>query len=375
MMQCLSLSNRRLTRSGDSRRGAVIPLVAVFLVVLFALAAISIDLAYLQLVRTQLRATTDLAAKAAASALLQGQTDAQAQAAAIAVAAQNKVAGHALVLTAADFSFGQPQQQADGSWAFVAGLTPSHAVKINSKLFSNNANGAVKLFFAPVLGVSSLQTQDTSVASAFQCDLSLCLDRSGSMKWDTSGIDWDYPPYGSSNTRPKHGSRWYALRDAVSTFTGILGASNAPPRVGVVTWSDYSTTDLGFTTDMTAVYNAVNYWSSVNFGGSTDMQEGMSYSVSQLTGASARTYAKKIMVLMSDGEWNQGSNPVTYAATAKAAGITIHTISFLAGGSGPTALSQIAAATGGTAYVADDAASLEDAFEKIAYSLPVVLIQ
>lgn len=375
MRQRLFGSGRRPASAGGSRRGAVIPLVAVFLVVLFALAAISIDLAYLQLVRTQLRGATDLAAKAAASALLQGQTDAQAQATAIAVAAQNNVAGHPLVLTAADFSFGQPQQQADGSWAFVAGLTPSHAVQINSKLFANNANGSVKLFFAPVLGVSSMQTQDTSVASAFQCDLSLCLDRSGSMKWDLTGVEWSYPPNGASDKRPRAGSRWRALRDAVNTFTTILGGSNAPPRVGVVTWSDTVSTDLAFSTNMTAVYNAVNAWTSVNFNGSTNMQLGMSNSVTQLTGASARPYAKKIMVLMSDGEWNQGSNPVTYAATAKAAGITIHTISFLAGGSGPTALAQIAAATGGTAYQANDAASLQEAFRKIAYSLPVVLIQ
>ena len=67
----------RAKRKRLARRGAVIPLVAVFLVVFIAMAAFSIDVAYMQLVRTQLQAASDSAAKAGTSALAQGKTDAE----------------------------------------------------------------------------------------------------------------------------------------------------------------------------------------------------------------------------------------------------------------------------------------------------------
>lgn len=370
---------RRAPYAASLRRGAVIPLVAVFMVVFVAMAAFSIDAAYMQLVKTQLRAATDSAARAGTSALVQGKTDAQARAAAQAMAAKNYVAGRALTLATSDITIGQSQQQNDGSWAFVAGATPSQATQINSKLFANNANGAVPLFFAPILGVSSFQPQETSVASAFACEVTLCLDRSGSMKWDTSGTEWMYPsPYFSNFNQgyynaPRTGSRWHALRDAVNTFTTILSTANAPPRVGVVTWSSSASTDLALSTSMSSVYNAVNAYTTQNFGGGTDMQEGMSRGVTQLTGASVRTYAKRIMILMSDGEWNEGNNPITYASTCASNNITVHTVCFLASGTGPSALQSIASATGGSYYLATDAASLNAAFQQLAYSLPVVL--
>ena len=103
------------------------------------------------------------------------------------------------------------------------------------------------------------------------------------------------------------------------------------------------------------------------------MSQGMTAGRTQLTSASTRSYAKKVMILMSDGDWNDGSNPVTYAATCAASNITIHTISFLASGTGTSVLQQIAAATGGKSYVATDAASLTAAWTELAYSLPVVL--
>jgi len=365
----------------QSRPGAVVMLVTFFLVVFVAMGAFSIDAAYMQLVKTQLRAATDSAAKAGTAALVKGQSDAGAKSAAIAMAAKNMVAGHALYLTTADVVVGQSQLQADGTWKFVAGATPSQAVQVNSKLYSTNANGAVPLFFAPVLGVPKFQTQETSVASAFACEVSLCLDRSGSMKWDLSGTNYMYPsPYFSNYSKgdsnpPQPGSRWYALRDAVKSFTNILTTAKAPPRVGVATWATDTKLDLGLSTDMTAVYNAVNSYTSKAFTGSTNMQGGMQTSVNLLTGATSRSYARKIMILMSDGDWNAGTDPVVYATTAKSLNITIHTISFLASGTGANVLSQIASITGGKFYVASDAASLTAAFQELAYSLPVVLTE
>lgn len=376
------MKRRQISRSASAveRRGAVIILVACFLTIFLIMAAFSIDAAYVQLVQTQLRAATDAASKAATSALVQGKGDAQARTAAINMAALNRVGGRTFVLASSDITFGQSISQTNGTWLFTAGLTPSRATQIVGSLSSANSNGALNLFFAPVFGASSLALSNTSVASAFACDVALCLDRSGSMKWDTSGTDWIYPsPYGSNwqqgyNNPPRPGSRWAALDTAVQNFTNILSTANAPPNVAVVTWATDNTIDLSLQSSMSAAYNAVHAYTSQNFGGGTNMSGGMADGVTALTGSGARGYAKKIMILMSDGDWNDGTNPVTYANSyCVPNSIQVHTISFLASGTGATVLSNIAAATGGKAYVATDSASLTAAWQDIAYSLPVVL--
>lgn len=379
------------------RKGVVIPLVAVFIVVLLAMAAFSIDVAYIELTQTQLKAATDAAAKAGTSSLVQGKTDAQATAAAIAMAANNKVAGKALTLTSTDIQIGQSVLQADGTWKFTAGLKPSQAMKITSSMSNSNANGSVRLFFAPILGTSSVSPSNTSVASAFACEVCLVLDRSHSMCFDQSGTDWSYPAPIYSNwqngikTAPTAGSRWRALDTAVDSFCDILATANAPPRVAVVTWaSDIGTntteyqltgqtsagvaTDLALSADMTAVYNAVHGRTTKVMLGGTNMYNGIARGTQVLTGADVRTYAKKVMVLMTDGQWNQGGDPEDAAQLAADANITIHCISFLQNAS-QTTMQNIASMTGGKFYQATDAASLNAAFTDLAYTLPVVLTE
>ena len=377
------------------RRGAVLPLVAVFVVVLMAMAAFSIDISYIALTQTQLKAATDAASKAGTSALVQGKTDAEAIAAAIAMANQNTVNGKALKITSSDIQVGQSVLQTDGSWSFVAGLKPSQAMQITSNMSSANANGAVNFFFAPVFGSKTFNATNTSVASAFACEVCLVLDRSHSMCFDQTGSDWSYPlPYlldwiTAIKNKPATGSRWLALDTAINSFCTILKTANAPPRVGVVTWADdigkntteYQltgqtsvgcTTDLGLSTDMTAVYNAVKAKSTKVMLGGTEMAAGMDAGKAMLTGAGVKSYAKKVMILMTDGQWNAGRDPLLSAAECKAANITVHCVCFLQKAD-QTTTKAIASMTGGKFYYATDAASLNAAFKDLAYTLPVVL--
>lgn len=367
-------------RSAAARRGAVLIFCAAFMMIFLILAAFSIDTAYMQLVQTQMRAATDAASKAATSSLVQGNSSAVAQQAAINYAALNTVAGKTFKLTSGDITFGQSTQQNDGTWLFTAGLTPSRAAQVVGKLNSTNSNGALALFFAPIIGVNNIVLSNTSVASAFACDVCLCLDRSGSMKFDTSGVDWSYPPpyqnnwQNGYNNPPVNGSRWWALDGAVQTFAGILATANAPPNLAVVTWSDDNIINLNLQSSTTAAYNAVHAYTSQNFGGGTNMSGGLGDGVTALTNSSSRAYAKKIMILMSDGDWNGGTDPVAYATSyCVPNNITVHTISFLASGTGTTVLQNIASATGGKSYAVTSSAALTAAWQDIAYSLPVVL--
>jgi Flp pilus assembly protein TadG len=376
------------------RRGAMTVLIALFLIVLIAMAAFSIDVAYMHLVRTQLRSATDAAAKAGMYALTTQQNEQAGINAAIAMAANNRVAGRTLKLTASQIELGQSQLQADGSWSFVAGAKPTRAMRINPTMDDTNANGAVNLFLGGLLGRQKFTPSDSSVASAYELEVVLVLDRSHSMCWDTSGTEWMYPPPLYSNavlgmtSAPKNGSRWKELEEAVGTFTDVLTTLNTPPRVAVVTWSSEITNgsleyyilgktvpaavlNQALTTTFSSVKSAVTAIGTKPVLGSTNMAAGIDEGVSVLTAANVRPYAEKVMILMTDGQWNTGRDPLDAAQDALDAGITIHTIGFLEGQS--DVLVDIAELTGGKTYTATDGASLQAAFRELALTLPIVI--
>ena len=377
------------------RRGAVILLVAICLVLLLAMAAFAIDLAYIQLSQTQLRAACDSAAKAGTSALVQGKSDAEAKQAAIDMAAQNYVAGKPLVLTTADIQLGQPQLQSDGTWKFVAGGKPTQSMQITGSLSAANGNGDLRLFCAPVIGTSSVSIANTSEASAFAVEVCLALDRSHSMCFDQTGTIWSYPSpilldwVTGIKTEPVARSRWESLDTAMVSFCNILSSSNYPPRVAVVTWAsdigknttEYQltgqtsvgvVTDLQLSTDMNAVYSAVHTRSSKIMLGGTNMSSGIDQARGVLTGTNVKSYAKKVLILMTDGQWNAGRDPLEAAQDAKDENIIIHCICFLQNADQST-MQQIASITGGKFYFATNSDELTAAFKDLAYSLPVVL--
>jgi Ca-activated chloride channel homolog len=225
----------------------------------------------------------------------------------------------------------------------------------------------------------------------------LALDRSHSMCFDLSGVDWKYPPPIANQTKgiksKPHptGSRWAHLANSIDVFVDIVADVSLPPRIAVVTWgsnigtntTEYSLTgetanavdvDLNFSTNLNQVKTVVKGRKEKVMLGGTNASAGIDKAVEILTGPSARPLAKKSIVFMTDGKWNQGRSPVDAAQDAANAGITIHTITFL-----PAAQQQdmieVANITGGTHYYAKDAADLEAAFRELATSLPVVLTQ
>ncbi len=400
------------------RQGAVLPLMAVFITILFAMAALSLDLAYIELVKTELRAATDSSARAAASALVQGETPAAVKQVAISTAALNKVAGKPLALTTSSVTLGQSVLQSNGTYAFQANVQPYQAVQVTSSLSSQNANGNVPLFFGPFLGVNNYAPTNTAVAAVSACDVCLVLDRSHSMCWDETGTSWSYPSpygvdtYGVSSTvtmapsglpsgvfqqyPPTNGSRWLALETAVQSFCNILQSANGNTNAAMVTWASTSptqtvystkqapftlpasvgaTTDVNLTSNISSISTAVAAHSQSPLLGGTDMYTGIEQGISVLTGSSARPSATKVMILMTDGDWSSpagNTNPILAAQNAKSDKITIHCICFLQSAN-QTTCQKIASMTGGKFYYASDSSSLTSIFQQIAGSLPVAL--
>ncbi len=379
------------------RRGAVLVLFGILIVVIFAMIAFAVDVAYMQLVRAELRAATDAAAKAGALELrLTDGNGAAARTAAIAAAARNTVGGKPLTLNGSEIELGRSVYSGDGTYQFVANQTPYTSLRINSNLTPNSAMGSVRLFFGNMMNTSTFAPQQIAAASQLQQEIVLCLDRSHSMCFDMSGVSWSYPPLVqrllypiTANPDPNY-SRWAALDRSVDTFLSILRSQRTQPRVGLVTWgSDIGRNtveflrtgrtevavrrDVDITSNYGLIESAMNSWMSNPMLGGTNMAAGLDDAIQVLTAPGVSTMANRIIVLMTDGDWNQGRSPILSANDAAAAGVMIHTIGML--NNDQATLQEIARITGGEYIYAADDEGLEEAFRKIARMLPVALTE
>src|SRR3954464_8126191 len=89
-----------------SRRGAMLVLIALCLPLCIIMAAFAIDVAWMQLVRTELRTSTDAAARAGAKQLSLSQSTSIARTVAKDAAKRNFVAGGPLLLADSEIEFG-----------------------------------------------------------------------------------------------------------------------------------------------------------------------------------------------------------------------------------------------------------------------------
>jgi Ca-activated chloride channel homolog len=397
------------------RRGAVVVFMVAGIVMLLAMVMISVDVASMQLVRTELRAASDSAAKAGAEALLRTQNRTKAIEAALAFAELNSVGGKAFKLKSTDVVIGTSAVQTDGSWAFTAGGAKPNAVRINAQMNAGSASGPVTLAFGKVFKTGPFAPTKTSTASAITQEVALVLDRSASMSFNLDGVDWRYPTAGQYDRRPKRNSRWIALEDAVEIYVQEVISSAVPSRVALVTWASdmldanlpvedtsggyddhdngdgdsdlldgladlalptlpYSTArlDVGLTTDFVSLLRTLKQRGNHPIYGSTNMAAGIDKGIETLTASTVKPYAQKTMVLMTDGQWNSGRHPVDAARNARDKGIVIHVVTFLPGAVSTDA-EAVAQTTGGLYIHANTQAELTAAFRKIARTLPVVL--
>jgi len=387
----------------ELRLGATAILTIALLFSFAIVAAITVDYAYMQMVRTELRVATDAAAKAGAEALARTEDSELAVQQAIHYASLNQVAGHPLSIEEDHVILGRVTQADNGRWQFQAGVSPFNSVRVNTTTQS-------PLFFGTLLGRNQFSPHQTSVAGQQQVDVCLCLDRSGSMLFDMSGTDFAYPsgnpllrstpasPYNTSVWRnhlsPPHptNSRWAVLSRAIQDFFNEVQSFSPPPSVSLVSWgSNYtmpvpprthfpaSRVDVplvaanSFAAQRTSITNQITILGSQPMMGATNLSAGLDTSVAQLTGPNARTLTNKVVVLMTDGMWNDGRNPILAAQDARNAGVTVHTVTMLTNFQAD--LQQVAQITGGLSFTTQNEAQLRQAFRDIAKSLQVVMIE
>lgn len=363
---------------------------ALIIPVILAAVAISMDMSRLLADKTKLSSALDAASLATASALTSGDiTTAEAQGFAARIAAGQL----ANVLS--------PSQITELKGTLAAGVTPggsgstkTYTVKVTGQFtdqlmaFSTFHAGGTRTINGS--STSTSQSQSTNAISLY-----LVVDRSGSMSWvtDTRNTSQYYCynyyeqswPYGYYQN-PCYISKAQSLKTAAAKLFDTMDSiessdpSNTVVRTGTVSFNDdqQSPSNLAWGTSASRKY--VNNLPDYPTGG-TDMTDAVATATDALTSSSeankqsgkGNTTFYKYMVLMTDGE-NTGSsgswNPALDAMTlttcteARAAGVTIFTVAYMAPPNGETLLKSCSGDVSNF-YKATDMASLVKAFTDI----------
>ncbi|NLX99880.1 MAG: VWA domain-containing protein [Rhodopirellula sp.] len=172
--------NRTASRENGTRRGAIVVLFAVLMIVIFAMLAFAVDLGFVALTRTQLQVAADAAALAGAGTMVGGTEAAEAEVRRYIDLHQQQ--GSPVDESRTEIRFGNWDTQ---TRRFDPGAEEVNAIDVAVH------SRARPFFFARVLGRDEFDSQARAIASFSPRDIMLVLDFSGSMCFDSqlSSID------------------------------------------------------------------------------------------------------------------------------------------------------------------------------------------
>ncbi len=419
-----NLNQYRKNGFANKRRGSVIALMALLLPVLAMLAAFCINTAHMQLTRTELVIATDASAKAAGRAFSEIQTVAAAKTAARVTAALNTVNGDPLQIrendSANEIEFGLSTQPDgyQGRYHFekiptsqvANGSVVASAIRVNGLRNTDGLSGRVPLIIPGLLSRDDFSTVQNSVAMQVDRDISMVLDRSGSMddlefNWPDGVSPWNdtvrdgavdagimrsrrgryYYTSGNNSTTfqqwawedhfglgeaPR--SPWEYLEMSVAAFIDVLDATAQEEQISVASYASSGRLDTWLEKNHSRIEAVVN---RMDPDGSTAIGLGMQEGIQALLDSAARPFAAKTMVVMTDGMHNTGIDPVDVAQSLMSNyNLTIHTVTF-GPGADEDRMTSVANIGGGRHYHANTGAELIAIFERIANNLPTILTE
>ena len=340
------------TKASPERDGAMLPMLAVTIVILFIACAFAVDIARMHLTRSELRTSTDAAARAAVESLGRVQNTGEATDAALEIARRNVVAGIGLSIDPANVRFGTAVQGANGRFAFEESNTVINSVRVVGERTESSADGPVALFFGPLLGTDTFSPVATSTAVRLDRDIALVLDKSGSM---------------SNN------GRFDALANGVEVFLGEMDRSIPEERVSLTVYDTFPNKLVDMTEQLTSIRDA---FATQTPGGFTGIGRALEFGIDsvQNDAGSRGAFSLKSVVLMTDGRQNRGVNPLVIARRASDLGIIVHTITF-SSGANEDLMRDVAQETGGIHVHANTNQELLEAFETIANTIQVLTIE
>ena len=346
----------------------------------------SVDMAYMQLVQTEMRLASDNVARVAADNLSRFENESLAIAAGVDVADDFTVAGKPLRLSAGDFDFGRAAAGSSGAFIFDTNGTPPNAVRVNAARNTSNPDGNVPLFFSRLVGSSEYSPQVSATAAFVNVDICLVLDRSTSMKFSVTSTESGMSTSDRRFCRaPSASSRWAALDSAVKVFTSVLNSNTSDEQVSIVTFgSDINsvapglcgrlaaaTLDMQLSTNLSAADGTINTLSNSVWNGNTEIASGILLGTQELTSSRTRRLADKVMIVLTDGYPTAG-DAVAAATAAAAQKIVVYAITF-----GPDGdqdhMRDVAAAGKGEHAHAADAATLREIFRRFAAKATILV--
>ncbi|MCX6804294.1 MAG: VWA domain-containing protein, partial [Candidatus Diapherotrites archaeon] len=165
------------------------------------------------------------------------------------------------------------------------------------------------------------------------------------------------------------GPKMNQVEASAKQFLDYTGWKSASDQIGLVTFASSSSLDqqlLKITdTNKVTLRNKID---AIVPGGNTAIGDGITTARTELTGTRATKGSVRFEILLSDGQSNTGSSPITAAQSAHDQNIKIYTIAY--GGDADFAtLQNVALITGGKYYIAGDINALQEVFEFIAIDI------
>jgi Ca-activated chloride channel family protein len=359
-------------------RGSALVLLAFIIPVLLVVSAFTINVVYMELVRTELQISTDVATRAAGRMLAVTGDQDRAFEAANQFATLNKVGGQPFSLQRQDLEFGVSVRSHESErYSFSDGANPN-AVRLQTESFAVSERGGVPMIF-PAMGVPiQFRPIKAAISTLAELDIALVLDRSSSMAFGNYESSRKYPPgtgpagWNRGDPVPSN-SRWIDAVASVKTFLGILTESCLDERVSLQTYSEKPITDVKLTNQYSVIEAGLKDHSRQYDGGRTDIGGGILKAVAALGDKSrARSWASRVIILISDGIHETGTDPIAAAKHAADQQVMIFTVSYSTEAN-QSLLKQIADIGHGKHLHASTSTDLSNAFEEISKSLPTLI--
>lgn len=357
----------------SNRCASSLALLTVLLPVVLAVAAYCINVVYMELARTQLQINTDVATRAAGRVLARTADKGESLKAAERMMKLNSFAGTQLTLNTNNIVFGASTRDSELSrYEFVA------SNNANAVRFETNGQVKVPMLF-PTPGVSvQFRPIKKAISTQTEIDMVLVLDRSGSMAFSSDEVAGNYNPIAAPlgwkfGMAVPPASRWLDAVNSVNTFFSYLDTTVHDERLGLVTYSDSVSTDCDLNSSYLQPSLTLDKYSQQFQGGATNISDGILAGAKVLGNKNtARPWASRVMIVMTDGIWTAGIDPAVTAQAAAAEQIIIYTITF-SNEADQTKMQQVATIGGGKHFHATNGTELTDAFKAIAERLPTLL--
>lgn len=340
-----------------------------------AICSYAINVAYMEHSRTEFQIVMDVASRAAGRVYAVTGDEQEAMREASRMMELNRLARAKITIDGTDFVFGVSTRDSESNrYRFSKGNDPN-AVQIQ-------ANGSVRVpMLFPTMGVSiDFRPIKKSISTKAEVDLSLVIDRSGSMAFADSEVAGNYKPesapiYWTFGQAAPPVCRWRNVGEAVDTFLQELELSPQLELVSLVSYGGIATEDVSLTSSYGSLINAMNVHSQFFWGGPTNIGDGIMHGSATLADKNtARPWASRVMIVLTDGLCTLGVDPVEAAKRAAANQVTVYTVTFSA--EADLALMQrVAEAGNGKHYHARSRTELITAFKDIATRLPTLITE